>query len=95
MESLVCVTRDIGHHQLRGRITIGEGQALLRELGMRRAIYDAQFSESDRPAFTRDLKKILTQQGPQYWYGALIAFLSLLLGQDIYEIEKGGKIFMK
>ena len=43
--------------------TTEERQTLLRELGMRGTIFDAQCIRSDRTTFTGELR--LTAQGPQ------------------------------
>lgn len=33
--------------------------------------------------FTRELKKKSIQQGPQDWYGALVGFMSPMVGHDL------------
>lgn len=44
---------------IKGRRTIQDGQASLRELGMRKALYDAEFIGLDRP----DSRKKWIEQG--------------------------------
>lgn len=48
---------------VRGWRTIKEGQALLREVGMRKAVYDAQLTGPERTVLIRDIKRYWIQQG--------------------------------
>lgn len=50
---------------------------LLRELGIRRAVFGLQFTGPDRTMFTGEIKKRLIQQGLQ---GTLVALLKLAVG---------------
>lgn len=68
--------------------TIEEGQTLLREPKIRRAVFEPQFLRPDRTLFTEELKNRLILQGPPGWNGALAALPSPLVGQGLY---KGGK----
>lgn len=38
--------------------------------------------------FIEELKKTLSQKGPQEWYGALRILLSLVVGHDRYKVGK-------
>lgn len=61
---------------------------LLRELGVREAECEPQFTGPNRTVFTEELEKRLIQQGPRDWRGALVSLLCSLVGQDVYEVEK-------
>lgn len=49
------------------------GQVLLRELGIRKTVFEPQFTGPERTVFTDKLEKMLTQQEPQGCYRALAA----------------------
>lgn len=68
--------------------TIEEGQTLLGELEIRRAVFEPQFPRPDRTLFTEELKNRLILQGPPGWNGALAALPSPLVGQDLYKRGK-------
>lgn len=64
-------------------------QTLLRELGVREAEFEPQFTGPNRTVFTEELEKRWIQQGPGDWFGALVSLLRSLVGQDVYEVGKG------
>lgn len=63
-------------------------QVLLRELGVREAECEPQFTEPNRTVFTEELEKRLVQQERRDWRGTLVSLLCSLVGQDVYEVEK-------
>lgn len=63
---------------------VEEGQSLLRELGLRKRRYSAQFTGPDKTLFTSDLWKSLIEQRPQDCYGDLKSVLNLLMGQSLF-----------
>jgi hypothetical protein len=48
----------------------------MKELKLRKALFEPQFIGPDRTMFTEELKNRLIQWGPQGWYGASVALLS-------------------
>lgn len=61
--------------------SIQEMQQLLRELGMRQAIYAPLFESLDQAAFTAGMKAKILQSAPP-----LISVLSPAMGQGIFDV---------
>ena len=59
---------------------------ILRELGMRQAIYTPVFEGPDWATFTAGMKAKILQSTPMNWYGMLVFMLSPVVEQDIYDV---------
>lgn len=55
---------------------------------MRQAIHSPVYENPDRAMFTVEMKAKILQCIPSTWYGMLIFTLTLVLGQDIYNLEQ-------
>ena len=64
----------------RGWRTIEEGLMVQREQGLRRAVFEPQFTEPDR-ILTEELKEQVDQQGPRGWCRSIVTLLNPLVGQ--------------
>lgn len=47
------------------------------------------FERPDHSTFTTRMKTKIFQSIPSTWYGILISVLSLVMGQEIYDVELG------
>lgn len=65
-----------------------KGQMLLRELGIKEAVFEPHLTGQDRTMLTEMLKKRLIQQGLQCSYGTLVALLSPLWGKNMIKLKR-------
>ena len=66
--------------------SIEDVQQILRELGMRQAIYIPVFEDPNGATLTARMKYKILQLAPSTWYGTLISTLNPVIRQDIYDV---------
>lgn len=68
-------------------ISIEEVQQIIREMGMRQAMYAPVFEGRDRATFTIGMKAKMLQSSHSTCYATLLSMLSPVMGQDVYGVE--------